>query len=122
MGSTIERRHAYVLAHPKLLAKHKKAILNGQVKLGMSREEVIASLGPPTVAVDTNAFWAEREQWVYESHDKAEFYYFKFGQLHSWHTTPKVNKPAVVPASQSNQPFPPLAETYINTGFQVHSK
>ncbi len=84
-----ERRHTYVLTHPKLQAKHIKAILAGQVALGMSKDDVIAALGHPKATVDTNAFWAAREQWVYELPDKAEFYYFKFGRLHSWNSTPQ---------------------------------
>jgi len=79
-----DRRHTYILANPELQTKHKKAILLGRVSLGMSREDVIAALGHPKTTVDTNAFWIEREQWVYELPHTTEFYYFKFGKLNSW--------------------------------------
>jgi len=83
-----DRRHAYILANSELQAKHKKAILLGRVSLGMSKEDVTAALGPPKKMVDTNAFWVEREQWVYEFPRKTEFYYFKFGQLNRWNILP----------------------------------
>lgn len=79
-----DRRHTYILANSELQTKHKKAILLGRASLGMSKEDVIAALGHPKERVDTNAFWIEREQWVYELPRKTEFYYFKFGKLHSW--------------------------------------
>lgn len=93
-----ERRQDYVLANPKLLAKHKKAILVGQVTLGMSKKDVVAALGHPTTTVDTNAFWAEREQWIYQLPGKATFYYFKFGRLHSWNTVANANKKSRTPS------------------------
>lgn len=93
-----ERRQDYVLANPKLLAKHKKAILIGQVTLGMSKKDVIAALGHPTTTVDTNAFWAEREQWIYQLPGKTTFYYFKFGRLHSWNTVANANKKSQTPS------------------------
>ncbi len=79
-----DRRHTYILANTELQAKHKKAILLGRVSLGMSKENVIAALGYPKKRVDTNAFWLEREQWIYEFPKKTEFYYFKFGLLNRW--------------------------------------
>ncbi|VAW83482.1 hypothetical protein MNBD_GAMMA16-314 [hydrothermal vent metagenome] len=81
-----DRRHTYILANPELHAKYKKSILLGRVSLGMSKEDVIAALGHPKTRVDTNAFWVEREQWVYELPHTTDFYYFKFGQLNRWST------------------------------------
>jgi hypothetical protein len=56
------------------------AILNGKVKMGMSREEVVAAWGKPKDINRTVGSWGTHEQWVYEK----QYLYFSNGKVTSW--------------------------------------
>jgi len=62
--------------------KTKAAIARGQVFLGMSTAEAMASWGIPADINRTVGSWGVHEQWVY-SHRNA-YLYFKNGKLTSW--------------------------------------
>ena len=59
------RRETYVTTHPNLSEQYKQDILTGRVRLGMSKEEVIASWGkPPTIYISVNDN-IRSEKWIY---------------------------------------------------------
>ena len=61
-----KRRETYVNNHPETSKEYKEAILNGDVKVGMSRKEVQASLGTPwDKATSASAFFERVETWSY---------------------------------------------------------
>lgn len=57
----------YVQTHPELSDKIKQAILNGDVLIGMTVEQVIASRGKPFDINRTTGSWGVHEQWVMHS-------------------------------------------------------
>ena len=74
----------YVKLPKKLTRKSKKAgyaINNGQIFLGMSSDEAIASRGRPADINRTTGAWGTHEQWVYRGNT---YLYFKNGKLTSW--------------------------------------
>lgn len=78
------RRQAYISQNPHLSDKFKAAVLEGRVLLGMTMEDVIASIGKPDQKQETTT-WAAREQWIYHSGTElARLYVFQFGKVNSW--------------------------------------
>ena len=58
------RRKKYVASHSMLKSQVKKAILSGDVLIGMNSEQVIASRGYPRKINKTTTRGKVREQWV----------------------------------------------------------
>ncbi len=75
---TQNRREMYVTTHPNLSEQFRQDILTGRVRLGMSKEEVIASWGkPPTIYVSVNDA-VRSETWLYYyKHYKTQYLYFE---------------------------------------------
>lgn len=74
-----KRRKDYLAAHPELKIEVKEAILNGEVLIGMTAEQVTAAIGAPKrteILKNTNGL---HEQWVYSS----SYLYFDNGVLTS---------------------------------------
>lgn len=61
----VNRRQAYVDAHPDLSEKTKQAILNGEVFVSMTKEEVIASWGDTNQKNQSISFLGTSEIWTY---------------------------------------------------------
>ena len=59
------RRLDYVNHHPELNDSMKQAVLNGKVALGMSRDVVVASWGPPTRIEKVETPEGPMEGWHY---------------------------------------------------------
>lgn len=75
----------YVESHPNLDSQIKKCILNNEVKLGMIREQVLASWGKPDDINRSVGSWGIHEQWIYQRGDySAQYLYFENGILTSW--------------------------------------
>ena len=56
-----ERARSYVAAHPKLDDKTKDAILRNRIRVGMTKEQVLAAWGRP---IEVNKFKRE-EEWKF---------------------------------------------------------
>jgi len=65
------RQKAYVTTHPKLREDFKAHILKGNVVLGMTTDEVMASIGKPHNANQSVGSWGVQvhEQWIYGSEE-----------------------------------------------------
>ena len=61
----ITRRKDYVQKHPELKENIRQAILEGKVRLGMTKEQVIASWGEPYNKSTFGSVWGTTEQWTY---------------------------------------------------------
>ena len=89
-----KRRKNYVDKHPELSQKIKKAILAGDVLIGMNSEQVIASRGRPHEINKTTTKFGINEQWVmyfsggpgsYDIKGKEYGYiYLEDGKVTSW--------------------------------------
>lgn len=99
-----KRRVDYVAAHPELPALFKERIMAGDVVIGMSSKDVIASLGVRWNGNRSVSDYAVDEQWVYvrgagkiiestsddagswarSSYSSRLYLYFKDGVLRSW--------------------------------------
>ena len=77
------RRQKYIESNPELHAKTKEYILAGQIVLGMTKSEVVASLGYPRDVNKSVGVWGVDEQWVYGSYT-GTYLYFTNGILTSW--------------------------------------
>lgn len=60
-----KRRQEYIKNHPDITERVKMAIKNGDVLIGMTKEELIASWGQPYDINRTVTATVIREQWVY---------------------------------------------------------
>ena len=88
-----ERRQTYVDNHPDLPVQIRRTILNGQLALGMTREEVNASYGFPNSINKGDYIFDADEQWTYRIYKTTQLdrndrsrtcLYFKEGRLISW--------------------------------------
>ena len=89
-----KRRRNYIDKHPELSQKIKKAILYGDVLIGMNTEQVIASRGRPHKISKTTTRFGVHEQWIMyfsggpRSYDlKGQEYgyiYLENGKVTSW--------------------------------------
>ena len=81
-----QTRQDYVNAHQELDASIKARILEGNVTLGMTQEQVIASWGKPHDINRSAGEWGVHEQWVYGRNAKGNitYLYFENGRLTSW--------------------------------------
>lgn len=80
----LRRRQWYVDNHNELSERTRGDILKGNIRLGMTSEQVRASCGGPNRNNRTVNRFGTREQWVYGSHYKATYLYFEDGILMSW--------------------------------------
>jgi hypothetical protein len=75
------KREAYIAASPQLSQSIKEAILRQGLVIGMSSQDVIASMGYPLDGINkTVTAYGVREQWVYGR----KYLYFHNGVLESW--------------------------------------
>jgi hypothetical protein len=81
-----KRREFYVGKHPEINQRFKELILNGQIAIGMTEEQVLASWGWPWDSNKTVGQWGIYEQWIYGSisYGSMTFLYFENGSLTSW--------------------------------------
>jgi len=70
--------HGYVKIHPQLSEKFKQAILNRQLIIGMSKDDVIAVMGEPFEFDKhiTTTRWNRSEQWVYNNGGTPTYYIY----------------------------------------------
>jgi len=86
----IQRREQYLLNHSELKEEIKTCIKEGKLRIGMTKEEVIASWGKPIDVNKTVGPGGVHEQWVYNAcwYDPNPRYttylYFEDGKLISW--------------------------------------
>ena len=78
----IQRKEAYLQAHPNLDDQMRKAIKKSSVFVGMSMDQVKASLGKPEEIRPPMGTFMNSERWSYYS--KRMVVFFKDGQLISW--------------------------------------
>jgi hypothetical protein len=64
-GQAQLRRSSYVNSHPNLKKEAKDSILAGKFRLGMTREEVRASVGDPRSMDSSSSFLGTSEMWTY---------------------------------------------------------
>ncbi|MBU2540370.1 MAG: hypothetical protein KJ593_00550 [Candidatus Omnitrophica bacterium] len=83
-------RRQYIKKYPDLSLEMNKAIAEGKIIKGMSKEEVRASWGAPTIVYRTATNNVVNEQWIYKDIDYTNLtrrsYYlnFKDNLLYSW--------------------------------------
>ncbi len=58
-------REKYVSQHPDIKEETKKDIIQGLVSIGMSKDQVRASWGPPSRQGESITTFAHLEHWVY---------------------------------------------------------
>jgi hypothetical protein len=58
------RRDEYITSHPELPPEIKSAIKSGRLRIGMTKEQVLASWGPPGNTSTAND--QIRETWIYQ--------------------------------------------------------
>lgn len=75
------RRGQFIDQNPDLSEQRKQDILNGRIRIGMSREEVRASWGAPNDINRTVTANNVSEQWVYGSIRNRRYAYFDNGLL-----------------------------------------
>jgi len=87
------RRQKYVRENPGISQAIRDAILSGDVLLGMTPSQVVASRGEPWDVNRTTGEWGIHEQWVMRSSDYALstkkdimywYIYFENGIVTSW--------------------------------------
>jgi len=77
-----KNRQNYIKENPSLPENFKDAILNARVTIGMTENQVRASLGYPKYVSTTTTSYGEIEQWVYGDDVRSNKYlYFKNGVL-----------------------------------------
>lgn len=87
-----KRREKYIQEHPDLTHLVKQAILRGDVILGMTTSEVIASRGQPWKVNRTTGEFGIHEQWVMFAYEyigtrkdqQYGYIYFENGKVTSW--------------------------------------
>lgn len=91
-------RQNYIKTHPGISSQVRDAILNGDILIGMTEEQVVASRGRPYKTNRTTGSFGIHEQWVmvtstpgvigaYGIDSKAKEYayiYFENGKVTSW--------------------------------------
>lgn len=83
---TLAQRQMYVNNHSNLLQQTREDILNGTIRIGMTKEQFLAVYKKPAFPYDsinrTVTRYGVREQWCYDS--PREYFYFENGILTSW--------------------------------------
>jgi len=89
----VDRRQQYIKTHPNLEERTRDAIENGDILIGMTYEQVLASRGRPFNINKTTTAEMVYEQWVYYDSDlvilkpkigKYAYVYFENGKVTSW--------------------------------------
>ena len=85
-----KQREAYAQAHPE----YGNAVLNRQIAVGMSADDVTASLGKPHYVNKSVSAYGTNAQWVYDycvvmgqSVYGSVYVYFDSGRVSSWQQT-----------------------------------
>ena len=77
----------YFAQNPDLANDLKNCIWNKQIRMGMTKEQVLLSWGKPCqygkCINKTVGFWGVHEQWVYNGY-RGPYLYFENGVLTSW--------------------------------------
>lgn len=89
-----DQRQAYVRSHPELDSATKSLILQGRAAVGMTSEQVIASMGKPYQVNRSGDSTGVSEQWVYVAGWNGSgftytYLYFHNGRLISWQEAPQ---------------------------------
>ncbi len=90
--TAMDRREAYISRTPNLSQARQNQIKQGQLSIGMTTEEVAASVGEPRRKNTSGGAYGllgkvvKREQWVYQrsSISPTIYLYFRNGVLKSW--------------------------------------
>lgn len=82
-------RLKYVDSHPGLSPAVRAAIINREVVMGMTEEEVVMSIGNPRDINRSTYQWGTTAQFVYEDFSrylrpKYTYVYFENGRVKSW--------------------------------------
>lgn len=78
------RRKSFVRNNPEIKQQYKHDILNGSIRIGMSKDMVRASWGRPNDINRTVNSYSTREQWVYGSISTRRYVYFEDGVMSSF--------------------------------------
>ena len=76
------RRAKYIAIH-ELGARTEEDILDGAIRIGMTKEQVVASVGYPRDSNKSVNAWGKYEQWIYGYITKT-YLYFRNDKLTSW--------------------------------------
>ena len=88
------RRQWYIKTNPDISNEIRECILNSKsqydykLKLGMTKDQVVAAIGSPDDINRSTGSWGVREQWVYGGmiggrHFPSKYFYFSNGKLTS---------------------------------------
>lgn len=99
-ANLIKRRQGYINSHSELEPAIRDAIINGEILIGMTTEQVLASRGRPLNINSSTGEWGIHEQWVYVGIEtnprmqtskrewrldhKYAYIYFENGKVTSW--------------------------------------
>jgi hypothetical protein len=87
-GTTLGSRQRFVAAFPEMRSEVKSAILAGEVCMGMTEDQVIASIGQPNrITRDTSPFGTSTQFGYFETGNKYGYVYFEDGKVTSWITS-----------------------------------
>lgn len=81
------RRQGYVKSRPELSAQTRQDILSGHIRVGMSEDQVRASLGSPTEVRARVLKKGLKVTWVYGKkgkYSKRAYVYFLEGEVTGW--------------------------------------
>lgn len=83
------RRAKFVASNPNLFPEIKEAILNGNLMIGMTPAQVVASIGRPYDVNMSSGSWGVHEQWVMCAPNSRRdwrygYVYFENGRVVSW--------------------------------------
>jgi hypothetical protein len=81
-----QHRQEYLDAHPDLDKYTRTQIEHGRISRGRTREQVMASWGPPVDINKSVGSWGVHEQWVYglAPYTEPRYVYFKNGKCTGW--------------------------------------
>ena len=78
-------RQEIVRRYPEWPEDIKRVVLEGNIQIGMTEEQVLASWGLPSRANRSVGSWGVHKQWIYElPHYKCAYLYIENGILTSW--------------------------------------
>lgn len=78
-------RQEIIGRHPEWPEDIKTTVLEGNIKIGMTEEQVLASWGKPDRVNRSVGIWGVHEQWIYEvSYYNQIYVYVENGKLSSW--------------------------------------
>ena len=80
-----QQKRSFLKNHEGYDVSTVNAILNGKIRIGMTKDQVIYSWGRPNDINRTVGSWGIHEQWVYDRGDyNSQYLYFEDGILTSW--------------------------------------